>query len=285
MKIKWLPILFLMFSTAILSYGSTVRGADDKMKDSENPVGQQILKTATLPNSLSLFRPGDKLQRLGEPEPIDESQTEEIKYWLFIPENESAKTEDGFPLLLFLHGMGERGDDPEKVKIHGPANILETDKAKDWPFLTISPQCPNGKYWSPLQLLKLLDEVETLYPIDKSREYVTGLSMGGFGTWMLLIEDADRFAASAPICGGVEAEEAKLLLDYPIWIFHGKEDFAVPVKYSIDAELAIQSAGGDKVKLTVYPGVGHNSWVPAYNDPELYQWFLKHINPLKKNKN
>ena len=122
----------------------------------------------------------------------------------------------------------------------------------------------------------LLDEVYEKYKVDEDRVYVTGLSMGGFGTWSLVAHSANRFAAVAPVCGGgnafVTAYQAKSL---PIWAFHGSADKVVPVKYSEDIVAALKKAGND-AKLTIYDGVGHDSWTETYDNPELYEWLLSH---------
>ncbi len=235
--------------------------------------GVQTLCQAKLPASTSRVT---SIMNLGVPAPLDETKTETLSYWTFIPTDESAKNANGFPLLLFLHGLGECGPNTEIVKKHGPPKLLDTDRAKTWPFLTVSPQCPGGKYWSPKQILLLVDELEKKFPIDKNRLYLTGLSMGGFGTWMILNEDPNRFAAAAPICGGGNPDWAKNYVNIPIWIFHGGSDSVVNPKYSSDFESAIKKAGGNKCKLTIYPNVNHDSWSRTYNNPELYQWFLEH---------
>ncbi len=125
-------------------------------------------------------------------------------------------------------------------------------------------------------MLKLLDTVEKEYNVDKNRVYVTGLSMGGFGTWMLLNADAKRFAAAAPICGGGSPEWAEKMLATPVWAFHGEADGTVPLAGSRNMIEAIEKQGGKNAKLTVYPGVGHDSWSATYANPDLYIWFLSH---------
>jgi predicted peptidase len=185
----------------------------------------------------------------------------------------------GVPLLLFLHGAGERGTTPEelaKVKVHGPPKLLDDPAfAKKIPCVTISPQCKKGYAWSPAQLMLLLDHIEKNFKIDKNRIYVTGLSMGGFGTWMCLNESPQRFAAAAPVCGGANPEWAEKMIDVPIWTFHGDKDTTVVPNFSQVMVDALRKAGGRKVIFTIYEGVGHDSWVQAYNNQLLYDWIFQ----------
>ena len=210
------------------------------------------------------------------PKPLSDTEKQTLNYWLFLPNDYAVESGKKFPLLLFLHGSGERGSDIEKVKIHGPPKLLaESDKAKDWQFITVSPQCPDNQSWSPLQLTLLLDELEKQYAIDKDRIYVTGLSMGGFGTWGMLYHFPDRFAAGVPICGGFDPTAVERFVNIPLWVFHGAKDNAVKVTMSTDLVEAIQTAGGKNVQLTVYPELEHDSWTVSYDNPELYRWLSK----------
>ena len=194
-----------------------------------------------------------------------------LNYLLFLPAD-YEKAEKPFPLILFLHGAGETGSDLSKVKKHGPPKVVE--KKKDFPFIVVSPQAPR-RGWDPQALLALLDEVEAKYKVDKDRVYLTGLSMGGFGTWRLAAVAPERFAAIAPICGGGDPKTVAKLKGLPIWVFHGAKDNAVPLKRSQDMVKALKDAGHE-VKFTVYPDAGHDSWTASYNNPELYKWFLSH---------
>ena len=197
------------------------------------------------------------------------------KYLLHLPEGYD-KNDQQWPLIVFLHGAGERGDDLNKVKYHGPPKIVE--KKKDFPFVVLSPQCPAQGWWDEDLLINLIDETIDTYKIDKSRVYMTGLSMGGFGTWKLACKYPDRFAAIAPICGGGEPYDAmRKLRDMPMWVFHGAKDNIVPLKRSEEMVDAIKKAGGTP-KFTVYPEANHDSWTATYDNPELYEWFLKQIN-------
>ena len=200
-----------------------------------------------------------------------------LRYLLFLPREYQAREQRGekWPLILFLHGMGERGDDLELVKIHGIAKIVETQP--DFPFIALSPQCPDGNMWwhHNLTLKGLLDEVMADYAVDPQRVYLTGLSMGGYGTWSLATSYPELFAAIAPICGGGMSEWMFALKEVPVWAFHGAEDPLVPLERGQRLVDALGAWGGD-VRLTVYPGVGHDSWTQTYENPELYEWFLQH---------
>jgi predicted peptidase len=208
-------------------------------------------------------------------QPLSDTETQTISYWLFLP-NDYKPNGKKFPLLLFLHGSGERGNNIDKVKSHGPAKILnDPEKAKDWQFITVSPQCPANYSWSPAQLMKLLEDVEKKYNVDENRIYVTGLSMGGFGTWGLLYHFPNHFAAGVPICGGFNPNAAETFVDTPIWVFHGAKDTAVKLSSSTNVVDAIKAKGGEKVKLTVYPDLGHDSWTVTYDNPEIYSWLLE----------
>jgi predicted peptidase len=193
-----------------------------------------------------------------------------VRYWLYMPKE--TKSDVAQPLVLFLHGAGERGTDMELVKKWGPP--LQAEEGKELPFVVISPQCPEGENWNIEAMGKLVDHVATELPINKQRIYATGLSMGGYGTWMLLAARPELFAAGVPICGGGDPKSADTLARIPIWAFHGDQDTAVPLIRSQEMVDAIEKAGGTRVKLTIYPGVGHNSWSPTYDNPEVYQWLL-----------
>jgi predicted peptidase len=196
------------------------------------------------------------------------------KYLLFLPEGYGEKKQR-WPMILFLHGAGERGDNLELVKKHGPPKIVE--KQEDFPFIVVSPQCPAGDWWTDKVevLIGLLDNIVSRYDVDTDRIYLTGLSMGGYGTWTLAAAHPDRFAAIAPICGGGKRFMALTLKDVPVWAFHGAKDRAVPLKESEEMVNAIKARGGD-AELTVYPDAGHDSWTATYDNQELYDWFLKH---------
>ena len=193
------------------------------------------------------------------------------EYLLYLPQNyETSK--DKWPLMLFLHGAGERGDDLEKVKVHGPPKLVAN--GKEFPFVLVSPQCPEGMWWSTDVLDALLNEITENYNIDENRIYVTGLSMGGFGTWALAEKYPHRFAAIAPVCGGGDPAAVPTFSHLPVWVFHGAKDNVVPIDRSEAMVNELKKNGAD-VQFTVYPEAGHDSWTETYDNPALYEWFLK----------
>lgn len=196
------------------------------------------------------------------------------KYLLFLPEG-YGKGEKQWPLMMFLHGAIKRGGDLNKAKRQGPPKIV-ADR-KDFPFIVVSPQCPPGDRWTKKTevLIHLLDDIVARYDVDTERIYLTGLSMGGYGTWSLASEYPERFAAIVPICGGGRRYMAMKLKDVPVWAFHGAKDNVVPLKESEEMVEAIKSRGGD-AKLTIYPEARHDSWTETYNNQKLYDWFLEH---------
>jgi predicted peptidase len=193
-----------------------------------------------------------------------------MKYLLYLPKDYDQK--DSWPLLLFLHGAGERGDDLNLVKKHGPPKLIE--EGHEFPFIVVSPQCPRNRRWEPFELAALLDEIVEKHKVDQDRISVTGLSMGGFGTWSLAAFQPDRFAALVPICGGGEPIIARLFKPIPAWVFHGAKDTVVPLERSEKMVEAMKQAGGN-IKFTVYPEAGHDSWTESYANPELYEWRLQ----------
>ena len=205
-------------------------------------------------------------ERFGQPE---RNISLEDRYLLYLPEDYDTRGE--WPLLLFLHGAGERGANLNQVKVHGPPKLIEGGRM--FPFIVLAPQCPENQYWSIDFLTELLDHIESKYAVDSSRIYVTGLSMGGFGTWSLAIEQPQRIAAIAPICGGGDPSKAEFIKHIPTWVFHGAKDQVVPLSSSDEMVAALQAAKGN-VRYTVYPEADHDSWTETYDNPNLYSWFL-----------
>jgi len=213
---------------------------------------------------------------------LERKQVLAADYLLFLPRGYGEDPAKRWPLMLFLHGAGERGNQVWLVAKHGPPKFAVS--ATNFPFIVVSPQCPNGKIWSNDLLLALLDEMETRYAVDTHRVYLTGLSMGGFGTWSLGLSHPDRFAAIAPICGGgdfitpllVAEEQKAALTSLGVWAFHGGKDPVVPLEESQRMVSYMKKLGLRDVKLTVYPDAQHDSWTQAYADPELFAWFLEH---------
>ncbi len=195
--------------------------------------------------------------------------TAKIDYLLFLPPG-YEKSKQRWPLILFLHGSGESGTNLAKVKTEGLPKIVES--MPDFPFILVSPQSA-GRGWNSDTLNALLNDVIHKCRVDKHRIYLTGLSMGGSGTWMLAAAHPERFAAIVPICGSGNPADATKLAALPIWVFHGAKDGTVPVQRSRDMVEAIKAAGGN-VKFTEYPEAKHNSWTETYNNPELYKWLL-----------
>jgi predicted peptidase len=212
-----------------------------------------------------------------------------VKYRWSAPETlEPGKT---YPLVLFLHGAGERGSDNTAQLKHGVNSIIEGAKKLGDPCFLIAPQCPNDRWWSPINretmnlseaekpnplleaVLALIDETQKQQPIDPKRLYVTGLSMGGYATWDLLGRVPGRIAAAIPICGGGDPSIAAKFKDNAIWAFHGEVDSAVPVKTTREMIAALEKAGG-KPSSTFYPGVDHDSWTQTYNNPEVIRWMF-----------
>lgn len=195
------------------------------------------------------------------------------RYLLYLPEDHSERSD--WPLIVFLHGSGERGDDLTLVEKHGLPRLLGAGLRL--PAVVISPQCPAGQLWTPqLPAIKaLVDDAVASRGVDPTRIVATGLSLGGAGAYELVSRYPGTFAGVAPICGPwtslfVTDESASL----PTWVFHGDADDVVPLSDSEDLVRAIEAKGGSP-RFTVYPGVGHNSWDAAYGDPELLEWLVE----------
>jgi predicted peptidase len=196
----------------------------------------------------------------------------ELPYLLYLPKNAAKKK---LPLVMFLHGAGERGDNLDFVKIHGIPKLIE--QGQEFPFIAVSPQCPEDSWWTlEYEALKaLLDTIIKTHLVDTRRIYLTGLSMGGYRTWYMGGLYPKTFAAIAPVCGGGNLIVGRQLTHTPVWAFHGDKDDVVPLDESERMVKIVKKAGG-KVKLTVYKNVGHNSWDKAYNNPKLYEWLLSY---------
>jgi predicted peptidase len=214
-----------------------------------------------------------------------------LPYRLLRPDGVEAGKK--YPLVLVLHGAGERGTDNAKQLIHvwekgtGPLGRPEFKAAKAFALL---PQCPDGRQWvnvpwgkgsytspeisEPLDLaLKLTDAAIKEHPIDPDRVYVMGLSMGGYGTFDAVQRRPELFAAAVPVCGAMDVSKAKAVSGVAVWAFHGDKDTVVPPSGSREAVAALKAAGGNP-RYTEYPGVGHNSWSPAFRERELWTWLF-----------
>jgi predicted peptidase len=193
-------------------------------------------------------------------------------YQLHLPAGYAADPKARWPLLVFLHGAGERGDDIAAVKVHGPTKIADRDP--NFPFVMVAPQLPANQDWDLARLDALLDRTLKTLRIDRRRVYLTGLSRGGHATWRWAAARPWLFAAIAPVAGRGDPATACALKATPIWAFHGDRDDIVPPEGSFAMVRAIRACGGSP-RLTIYPDFGHNSWDPAYDDPALYWWLLE----------
>lgn len=213
------------------------------------------------------------------------------KYQVFVPDNWNAR--QSWPIVLFLHGAGERGEDGLTQTEVGIGTAIRLDRGR-FPAIVVMPQCRKNIWWAESLMtevaIKSLEAATREFHGDARRTYLTGLSMGGYGTWAIAGKYPGRFAALAPICGGVLMPEqaraqsaddntpyndaaAKIGAKTPVWIFHGGADDTVPVTESRRMNEAMKALGGE-VHYTEYPGVGHNSWDKAYAEPEFMSWLL-----------
>lgn len=214
-----------------------------------------------------------------------------LPYRLMSPPN--ATNGKRYPLVLFLHGAGERGNDNEKQLLHGASEFAK--RRKDHPAFVLFPQCPSGKRWvesdwslpsgrdefptepSPTMAatLALVDSLVSELPIDPERLYVTGLSMGGQGTWFAAVAPPKRFAAMLEVCGGGDPSWAERYQGIPVWALHGQADNVVPISRAREMVVALTHAGhAPELRYVEYPGVGHNSWSPTYARDDVYRWLF-----------
>ena len=221
---------------------------------------------------------------------------EKLNYRLMLPLGYDFNAETKYPLVLFLHGAGERGSDNAKQLVHGAKDFASEANRTKYPCFVVFPQCPDGKKWVEVDWsldtheqpaeeslsLKLTREAITsmqkVLRVDEKRMYVTGLSMGGYGAWDMIARTPDVFAAAAPVCGGADEATASRVTKLPIWAFHGDKDTDVKPERSRRMIAAIVKAGG-KPKYTEYPGVGHNSWAQTYADPKFMDWLFAQKKP------
>lgn len=192
-----------------------------------------------------------------------------MKYIFYHPNTNEQKSK--YPLIVFLHGVGERGNNPEVVKRNGLPKTIE--EGLELPVYVLAPQCPDNDRWHASVLNRLIEEFVAAHPIDKNRIYLTGLSMGGFGTWKLAMQHPNKFAALAPICGGGSVYELYKIKHIPIWVFHGAKDKVIPIEKSTIMVDELKKMGAN-VKYTIYPDAEHDSWTETYKNPELYEWML-----------
>ena len=206
----------------------------------------------------------------------DVSVQVDYQYFLHVPENKELAEDELLPLIVFLHGAGERGSDADLLTVHGPPKLIKA--GEDMPFIVIAPQCPANQRWDAQSLQLFIESMVAQLPVDQSRIYLTGLSMGGFGTWDVSIANPDYYAAIAPICGGSDTnawDAPRAIKDLPTWAFHGAMDSVVPLENTSNIIMSLRRAGGNP-KYTIYESAGHDSWTETYENPELYEWFLSH---------
>jgi predicted peptidase len=200
--------------------------------------------------------------------------SESLSYYLYFPEDYEDKSDENFPLLLFLHGGGESGDSLSTIKSNGPPKLIV--QGKQFPFLILAPQNPyKKKWWNTRAVAQLLDTIVANNRVDKNSVYLTGLSRGGSAAWEMAVQYPDKFAAMAVVCGMTPLPYASWInRDLPIWVFHGDQDKSIPISESVNMVDKLKGMGYN-VKFTIYQGVGHNSWENAYTTEELYSWFVK----------
>ena len=199
-------------------------------------------------------------------------------FQLFTPRGYDEDKRARWPLMIFLHGSGERGADLAQITKWGPPHVVAAHPGT--PMLIVSPQLKADGDWDVARLDRLLADVRKRYRVDPSRIYLTGLSLGGMATWRWALARPELFAAIAPIAARTPIDQACRLRDLPIWAFHGDDDGAVPVRGDFEMVEAIRACGGPvKPRLTVYPATDHLSWVPAYDDPALWRWLFEQRRP------
>jgi len=211
--------------------------------------------------------PGRSAHRLA----LHDQADDHVNYLLYVPPGDQPAS--GWPTILFLHGSEQRGDNPSMLE--DLAILAFADRVGGFPFAAILPQCPRGEHWSPGVLRQVLDTVEAEVPVDRNRVYLTGFSMGGYGTWQTAAAMPGVFAAIAPLCGLSDLPDIPHLVGIPAWVFHGARDRNVPSSESVRMVSALRQAGGDP-RFTVYPDQAHDIWTMTYRDSRLYLWFLSH---------
>jgi len=200
-------------------------------------------------------------------------QAEEFPYLVQLPRGYGDDTNRLWPLVFYLHGIGEWGTNHEKLLRFGPPHLMA--EGRDLPCIVVSPQMPENYFTfrESNAMIQILDEVMVAYRIDKHRVHVTGNSMGGYGAVVMAAREPERFASLVPVCGGVDYLDSMRLRDVPMWAFHGAKDPIIPVEESRRMVDLVNKIGGH-ARLTVYPDLGHDCWERAYDDPELWKWML-----------
>jgi len=236
------------------------------------------------------------MSKVYEPREFVSSSKVALKYRMLKPLNYQFGKK--YPLVLFLHGAGERGDDNQVTLVHAAPDFADEQRRKQYPCYVVVPQCPEGKKWSDvdwskdsselpkeasqsMQAIKeLLDEMVDSAGVDANRIYITGLSMGGYGTWDAISRYPDFFAAAAPVCGGGDPAKVKSFAKLPIWCFHGANDSVVKAVRSQEMVNALKAIGSS-VLYTEYPGVEHDSWTATYSNPAFFEWMFAQAKPSR----
>ena len=200
---------------------------------------------------------------------FENKRVEKFNYLLHTVENQEK-----LPLIISLHGAGERGDEFDKLYVHGIPKYINRGLNVD--AIVAAPQCPNGWIWNNLtvELKEFIDYIVSEYNVDTDRITITGLSMGGYGTWEMIVSYPEFFAAAAPICGGGVSWRVGAAVKTPVWAFHGDIDQTVPINNSMEMCDRLKASGGN-VKFTIFHNIAHNSWEPAYEDTNVINWLLK----------
>lgn len=263
---RWLEICLTVVFISLISQASALSGVSDSMIESLTAESHAIEGVGKLP------------YRIYTPRPVED--------------------ETVYPLIVFMHGAGERGSDNTSQLKHGVGSIIRFIERFNKPAFVIAPQVADGHQWvdtpwsddahvlpkspsaSMSLLLGLIDSVNQTLPIDRRRIYITGISMGGFGTWDLLMRRPDEFAAAIPICGGGDETSAHLIRDIPVWVFHGGDDQVVKTHRSRNMIEALEGVAG-RPRYTEYPGVGHDSWTVTYENPEVLHWLFEQTLPVE----
>lgn len=271
------PLLAACFLYSLLP-AATMAQSQDSSPQKQNTASEE--KTAdTRPSPAAMF----------EPREFGDEHGNVLKYRLLKPVGYDPS--EKYPLVIFLHGAGERGDDNVAQLKHGMSDFCDPDLRERFPCYVLAPQCPREQKWAdidwskkelhvpaeistPMSLVfEVVDQMLQDAALDKNRIYLTGLSMGGYGTWDCLHRRPNFFAAAIPICGGVSTDVAEQIKHVPVWCFHGGDDKVVPADYSRNIIASLRKAGGEP-KYTEYEGVGHDSWSATYANPEIYDWLF-----------
>lgn len=210
----------------------------------------------------------------GEQQPQSAVSPDDYRYLLFVPKGYQDLPSQQWPLVIFLHGRGERDTDIERIKAHGPPRIIADHPGL--PAILASPQLDPEDVWDTNRLDRLLAHLRRMLRVDPNRIYLTGLSLGGHAAWAWAAARPELFAAVAPVAGRGDPAVACQLKDMPIWAFHGDNDDVVPPSGSFAMVEAVRECKGSVApRLTIYPATNHDSWVLAYDDPALYRWLLE----------